>query len=164
MLAEKRAQVEELSSKHASVKEKHTELQTALAASEELLQTLLTGLSSRKEGQNGGGYMGQLAEARSRIAQAETEAESSRVKLAMNEKELKALQAKWKEVEREAGEGRKQLSAMQAEVEKFRKKVAESGWSSEKEQEVENGLRDARTEVRRLTEVIDKFPGLLNNL
>lgn len=108
--------------------------------------------------------MGQLAEARSRIAQAETEAESSRVKLAMNEKELKALQAKWKEVEREAGEGRKQLSAMQAEVEKFRKKVAESGWSSEKEQEVENGLRDARTEVRRLTEVIDKFPGLLNNL
>ena len=142
-----------MSAKHASIKEKHTELQTTLTTSEELLQTLLTGLSSRKEGQNGGGYMGQLAEARSRIAQAETEAEQSRVKLGMNEKELKALQAKWKEVEREAGDGRRQLDAMQAEVAKFKKKVADSGWNSEKEQEVENALREARLEVRRLTEV-----------
>lgn len=99
--------------------------------------------------------MGQLADARSRIAQAETEAEQSRVKLTMNEKELKALQAKWKNVEREAGEGRRQLDAMQAEIAKFKKKVADSGWSSEKEQEVESALHHARTEVRRLTEVID---------
>lgn len=153
LLADKRIQVNELTASHAAVKEKHAELQTALNSSEELLQTLLTGLSSRKDGQTGGGYMGQLAEAKARLAQGTAEEEQSRVKLGMSERELKALQARWKEVEREAGEGRRQLDVMQAEVAKFRKKISESGWSAEKEQDIETALRNARAEVRHLTEV-----------
>ncbi|CAL1701767.1 unnamed protein product [Somion occarium] len=155
LLADKRIQVNELTASHAAVKEKHAELQTALNSSEELLQTLLTGLSSRKDGQTGGGYMGQLAEAKARLAQGTAEEEQSRVKLGMSERELKALQARWKEVEREAGEGRRQLDVMQAEVAKFRKKISESGWSAEKEQDIETALRNARAEVRHLTEQRD---------
>ena len=97
--------------------------------------------------------MGQLADAKARLAQASTEEEQSRVKLGMSEKELKTLEARWKEVEREAGEGKRNLEAMRAEIEKFRKKVAETGWSAEKEQEGEQALRAARNEVRQLTEV-----------
>ena len=97
--------------------------------------------------------MGQLAEAKSRVAQAATEAEQSAKKLSMAEKELKAHQARWKEVEREAGDGKKQLSAMQAEIEKFRRKIAETGWTVEREEQVETALREARAEVRKLTEV-----------
>ncbi|KAI0075030.1 hypothetical protein K474DRAFT_1461296 [Panus rudis PR-1116 ss-1] len=164
LLAEKRAQVEELSSSHNAVKEKHAELQSALSTSEELLQTLLTGLSSRKDGNTGGGYMGQLADAKSRLAQAATEEEQSRVKLGMSEKELKTLQARWKEVEREAGEGKRQLEAMKGEVEKFKRKVAQSGWSTEREQETETALREARSEVRRLTDERDSVKQRLSFL
>jgi len=42
-----------------------------LSSAEELLQTLLTGLSSSGTGNSGGGgYMGQLADAKARLAQA----------------------------------------------------------------------------------------------
>ena len=152
-LAQKRAQVDELSASYGIIKEKHTALQTSLSNSEELLQTLLTGLSSGGTNNTGGGYMGQLADAKARLAQASTEEEQSRVKLAMNEKELKTLEARWKEVEREAGEGKRNLEVMRAEIEKFRRKVAETGWSTEKEQHGEQALRAARNEVRQLTEV-----------
>lgn len=97
--------------------------------------------------------MGQLADAKARLAQASTEEEQSKQRLAMSQKELKTLESRWKEVELEAGEGQKRLKAMQAEVENFRKKVAQAGWSEEKEREGETALRNAKAEVRQLTEV-----------
>ncbi|KZT64706.1 hypothetical protein DAEQUDRAFT_599623 [Daedalea quercina L-15889] len=63
--------------------------------------------------------MGQLADAKARLAQATTEEEQK--------------------VEREAGEGQKRLKTMQAEVENSRRKVGESGWSEEKEREESEG-------------------------
>lgn len=97
--------------------------------------------------------MGQLADAKARLAQANTEEEQSRQKLAMNQKDLKALEARWKEVEREASEGQKRLQAMRAEVQAFKNNVAQSGWSAEKDQEDEVARRNAKAEVRLLTEV-----------
>ena len=97
--------------------------------------------------------MGQLADAKARLAQASTEEEQCKQKLAMSQKELKTLESRWKEVEREAGEGQKRLKTMQADVESSRRKVAESGWSEEKELEGEMALRNAKAEVRQLMEV-----------
>ena len=73
--------MEDLTASHAKVKEKQDSLQAALTSSEELLQSLLTGLSSNN-GANagGGGYMGQLSDARTRAAQAAAEEEQCRVK------------------------------------------------------------------------------------
>jgi structural maintenance of chromosome 2 len=153
-LAEKRKQVEELTASYAKVKDKHTTTQTALSNAEELLQTLLTGLSSSGTGNSGGGgYMGQLADAKARLAHASAEEEQSRVKLGMSEKELTTLEGKWKAVEKEAGDSKKLLEAMKEEVEKFRRKVAESGWSADKEREGEAALRNAKGQVRQFTEV-----------
>ncbi|TFY57528.1 hypothetical protein EVJ58_g6964 [Rhodofomes roseus] len=154
-LARKGSQVEELTAAHTNVKDKQTALQTALTNSEELLQTLLTGLTSKGTSNSGGGYMGQLADAKARLAQASTEEEQSKQRLVMSQKELKALESRWKEVEREAGEGQKRLKAMHAEVESFRKKVAQAGWSEEKEREGEMALRNAKAEVRQLMEERD---------
>lgn len=163
-LTRKRTQVEELTASHGAVKEKHTALQTAMTNAEELLQTLLTGLSSSGASNTGGGYMGQLADAKARLAQANTEEEQSRQKLAMNQKELKALEARWKEVEREASEGQKRLQAMRAEVQAFKNNVAQSGWSAEKDQEDEVARRNAKAEVRRLTEQRDFIKQRLSSL
>lgn len=97
--------------------------------------------------------MGQLADAKAKLAQATAEEEQSRVKLGMSEKELKVLEGRWKEVEREAGDGKKNLEKVKAETEKFRRKVEESGWSADKEREGVDALRTAKGEERRLTEV-----------
>ncbi|KAJ8469227.1 hypothetical protein ONZ51_g9127 [Trametes cubensis] len=95
---------------------------------------------------------------------ATAEEEQCRVKLAMSEKELKALEARWKAVEREAGEGARQLEAMRADVERRKKKVAETGWSQEKDDAQQTAIREAKDEVQRLTEVRDKIRSRLGNL
>lgn len=96
--------------------------------------------------------MGQLADAKAKLAQATAE-EQSRVKLGMSEKELAALEARWKAVEREAGDGKKNLESIKAETEKFSRKVAECGWSEEKERGGETALKTAKAEFRQLSEV-----------
>ncbi|EIW52907.1 condensin complex subunit SMC2 [Trametes versicolor FP-101664 SS1] len=162
---EKRRQVEALTSSHATVKDKHNELQAALTNAEELLQTLLTGLTSNKDGNaGGGGYMGQLADARTRSAQAAAEEEQSRVKLAMSEKELKALESRWKAVEREAGEGARTLEEMRGGVEKCKKRIAETGWSTEKEEVHDGAIRKAKEDVRRLAQMRDDIKNRMGNL
>lgn len=146
--------MQKLEASYATVKDKHNTTQTALSSAEELLQTLLTGLSSSGTGNSGGGgYMGQLAEAKAKLAQATAEEEQGRVKLGMSEKELKTLEARWKEVEREAGDGKKNLESVKAETEKFKRKVEECGWSADKEREGEIALRTAKGEFRQFSEV-----------
>lgn len=85
------------------------------------MQTLLTGLSSSSS--SGGGYVGQLANAKAKLAQASAEEEQSRVTLGMAEKELKALEKRWNEVEKEDKEGRRNLEAKSSEVDALKKKV-----------------------------------------
>lgn len=152
-LADKSEQVKDLNASYGKVRDEHTANQTKLATAEELLQTLLTGLSSKGANNSGGGYMGQLAEARSRIAQGEAEEEQSKVKLGMSEKELKTLEGRWKEVEKEAQKGKKNVEAMKASVEDYRKRVANSGWNEEMERAGDAKLRDAKAEVRSLNDV-----------
>ncbi|OCH89946.1 condensin complex subunit SMC2 [Obba rivulosa] len=163
-LTSKQAEVEKIRGEHDALKEKHTALQTTLTNAEELLQTLLTGLSSSTSGQTGGGYMGQLAEAKARLAQASTEEEQLKMELGMKESELKALQTKWKNVEREASQGKSDLEQMKGDVEKLRKRLDESGWNAEKEAEGEDALKAAKAEVRQLAERRDMIKQRLSFL
>ena len=135
------------------VKNEHDELQQALIKSEELLQTLLTGVTSSSSGNTGGGYLGQIADARARLTQATTEEEQSTMKLGMSQSELKSLQTKWRDVERDAQDGQKKLDAISTEVQKLKKQVADSGWSEEAEHRGKQELDDARREYRNLMEV-----------
>jgi structural maintenance of chromosome 2 len=152
-LAARSKQVESFNVSYGKIRDEHTANQTKLTTAEELLQTLLTGLSSKGANNSGGGYMGQLADARSRIAQGEAEEEQSKVKLGMSEKELKTLEGRWKEVEKEAQKGKRNVEAMQASVQDHRRKVAESGWSEEMEKAGDAKLREAKAEVRSLNDV-----------
>ena len=150
-MEDKKKQVTDLTASFAVVKDAHAIIATSLSNAEELLQTLLTGLSSSNTA--GGGYMGQLADARARHGQAQAEEEQCRTKLAMAEKDKKTLEGRWKAVEREANDGRKNLENMKAEVEKLQKKVAEFGWSEEKEKQVDVDWRAAKEDLRQAAEV-----------
>ena len=75
------------------------------------------------------------------------------MKLGMSQNELKTLEAKWRDVERDAQDGQKKLDLISAEVEKLKKQVVDSGWSEEAEQRSQQQLNDARRDYRNLTEV-----------
>ena len=144
-----------VSAEYNAIKEKHTATQTALVSAEDLLQTLLTGLAgtSAQSTGGGGGYMGQIADARARLAQAAAEEEQSRVKLDMSRRELGELEKRWKAVEREAGQGERDVKKMQANVEALQKKADATGWNAEKERASDEALRRAKEDVMRCSQV-----------
>jgi structural maintenance of chromosome 2 len=110
-----KAQVDAITAEYNTVKEKHTAAQTALTSAEDLLQTLLTGLAGTSPQSAGGGrYMGQIADARTQLAQAAAGEEQARVKLDMSRRELGELENRWKAVEREASQGERDIKKMQA--------------------------------------------------
>ncbi|KIJ53254.1 hypothetical protein M422DRAFT_222637 [Sphaerobolus stellatus SS14] len=162
-LEEKRVQVAELTESYDDLKAKHTETQTALNTNEDLLQSLLTGLSNSNSN-TGGGYLGQLADAKARLANAAAEEEQARRKLSLREKELADLEVKWKKVEKEAGEGKKTLEAAKKELEAIRSKVEATGWRTEKDAQLEADIRQAKSNVRSAAENRDAVRQRLSNL
>jgi len=151
-LETKRGEVERLTVSHSEHKEEHACLQSQLATSEELLQTLVTGLSSSNSNSATGGYLGQLADAKARAATAATEEEQARMRMAMVEKELKEKEVKWKTVEKEAGDGEKSLAKARKDVHALETRLASISWDPEKEQQTVTQIREAREQVRNLTE------------
>ena len=152
-LEDKRGQVNQLESAYQSAKTSYDATQATLTNSEELLQTLLTGVSTSNSGNTGGGYMGQIADAKARLAQGAAKEEQNRLKLSMNEKELKALEAKWKDVEKDAHQGQRNLATMKGELDKLKRQLAECGWSAEQQQQCDADVRTARNEANERTEV-----------
>ncbi|PBK71761.1 condensin complex subunit SMC2 [Armillaria solidipes] len=160
-LAQQQNEVEKITAEHTTVKDDHTKIQQKLTSDEELLQSLLTGLSSSNTNTNGGGYLGQIAEARARGAQARAEEEQSKITLSMQEKDLKDRQNRWKEVERDAGEGKRKIQALKAELERCRQQSERCGWNREMEETFENRLRVLKALIRQL---IDKRDYVKQNL
>ena len=97
--------------------------------------------------------MGQIADARTRLAQAAAEEEQLRVRLDMSRHELADLEKRWKAVEREAGQGERDIKKMRTEVEILRKKVDATGWTTEKERASEEALRRAKDNAIRSSQV-----------
>ncbi|KAJ7056661.1 condensin complex subunit SMC2 [Mycena amicta] len=151
-IKDKKVQVEQVNASHKTVMDKHKGLTDKLATAEELLQSLLTGLSNNKENKTtgGGGYLGQIAASKQQATQAAAEEKQNRTKLEMSDADLKNAQARWKAVEREAGDGKKKLETLRAAVESCRNKIAQSGWNQEKENESDGGLRELKAKVRAL--------------
>lgn len=124
-----------------------------LAKTEELLQTLITGLSSNNaDDENAGGYMGQLAEAKARLAAAGTEAEQAKVKMGLAEKEIKEKEPRAKKAEKEGEGALKELAGKRADVEKLRKKVDAAGWDEGKERDL---LQKQATHSTAMTELME---------
>ncbi|RSH91525.1 Structural maintenance of chromosomes protein 2 [Saitozyma podzolica] len=133
-----------------------------LAKTEELLQTLITGLSSNNaDDENAGGYMGQLAEAKARLAAAGTEAEQAKVKMGLAEKEIKEKEPRAKKAEKEGEGALKELAGKRADVEKLRKKVEAAGWDEGKERDL---LQKQATHSTAMAELMEKRDALKSRL
>lgn len=97
--------------------------------------------------------MGALADARARIAQGAAEEQQSKVKLGMSEKELAELEQRNRAFAKEAENYMKKIDNIKAAVQAIEAKIVNCGWSQEKDQDLEKQLREAREEVKNLTEV-----------
>lgn len=106
--------------------------------------------------------MGQLADAKARLAQGAAEEEQSKVKLAMSEKDLVNLEARMKAFAKETGDNLEKLENLKAAVQACQTKVANSGWSAEKDKQLDMQLREARETVKNLHDV--RTPRSLLNL
>ena len=71
----------------------------------------------------------------------------------MRRRELGELEKRWKAVEREAGQGKRNIKRMQAEVETLQKKAESTGWIEEKERASEETPRKAKDDAMRCTRV-----------
>ena len=97
--------------------------------------------------------MGQIADARARLAQAAAEEEQVRVKLEMSRRELGELEKRWKAVEREASQGERDIKKMQAEVESLRKKWMRQDGVQRKSRQARRTQRRAKEDAMRCTQV-----------
>jgi len=124
-----------------------------LSSDEELLQTLITGLSSSSDDNAAGGYMGQLAEAKARLASAGTEAEQAKVKIEHGERELKEKEPRAKKAAKE-GEGlTKELEGARKEREELKTRVAGLEWDEDVESELLQRKAAVSTKMNGLLEV-----------
>lgn len=153
-LGEKETEVQQLTLNHSQAKHDHDLAQQKYENAHDLHQTLMTGLTSSVDpNKSGGGYLGQIADAKARMVAASTEEQQSKNKLAMLGKELTAAQARYQKVEREANDGTKQVEKGRKEIQELEAKLKKTGWSEQKEQSSADVLRAARERVRQLTQV-----------
>ncbi|KAJ1909645.1 Structural maintenance of chromosomes protein 2, partial [Tieghemiomyces parasiticus] len=89
-LAEKRRRVADLNERFESVRTEHDERAQQLRQTEELIQTLTTGVSAEEGHENG--YMEQLQQAKQRLSQAATTIEQARRKTNHVQKQIKELE------------------------------------------------------------------------
>lgn len=162
-LAAKIEEVEEVNNKYNMMKTQHDTFQQKYQSNQELLQSLQTGLSDGANS-SGGGYLGQLAETKARIVQAETEEEQIRRQAALVERELADAQGRWKKVEKEASDGAKTIEKGKQDVEKLKRSLAGMNWSDEKETNLASSLKKARDALKGLTEKRDGLRQRLSNL
>ncbi|KAK7027329.1 Structural maintenance of chromosomes protein 2 [Paramarasmius palmivorus] len=155
--ADKQKEVDALTAQFDKIDAQSKETTEKLNRDEELLQTLLTGLSSNKKNTGGGGgYMGQLADAEARRNNAKAEEEQSRVKLGMKEKDLKEVEAQYRKVEKAAGENKKRVDQMKTVVDSCRRKLNDCGWTEEMEKEGEARIQQLKQEVMRHTDRVEQ--------
>ncbi len=125
-------------SRYATEKEAYDSLVTGLEKAEELLQTLVTGLSAntKEDGEATGGYMGQLAEAKNRLVAAGTEAEQAKVMIGVLERDLKEKEPKAKKAAKD-GEGlTKEFAAAKKRLEELQSSIGGMKFDEARQQEM----------------------------
>lgn len=164
-LEEKKTAGTEIKNKFADLKSDF-DLSTAdLKKAEELLQTLVTGLTTdESEGANAGGYMGQLAEARQQSADVASEAEQAKVKIGRLNIELKEKEPRAKKLEKEGGGAVVELENAKAQKAKLEMAMEKMGWDENIEVQLRTRRSTELDHVRQLSEQVRQIRGRLSQL
>lgn len=126
-----------------------------MAKTEELLQTLLTGLSTsgNNEDEGAGGYMGQLADARAAAASAGTEAEQAKIKMGLIEREIKDKEPRARKAAKEGEALTSELESKKRELDRLKGSLDSAGWDEGKETELLRSKAEHSAKIAELLEV-----------
>ncbi|KAK4052017.1 Structural maintenance of chromosomes protein 2 [Microbotryomycetes sp. JL221] len=142
------------------LKTSYDEVTAALKSSEDLLQSLLTGMSSSDESTSSG-FMGQLAQARALASNLGTEAERAKARIDHLQKEVKDKEPKAKKAASDSKGLVSELDKTRKEVASLEAALSKMDWNDEKEA----ALRDRRdvenAAVRKLMEERDAIKSKL---
>lgn len=126
--------------------------EAALAQSESLLQSLVTGLSSSADTQENSGYQGQLAAARNRSSEIGSQVDSAKMRIGHLQKELKEKEPRAKRAQSEGGGLVKELGAAKGELEKLEAAVQAGGTNEAQHAALTQQRTECQQRVRQLTD------------
>ncbi|SCZ87647.1 BZ3500_MvSof-1268-A1-R1_Chr2-2g05113 [Microbotryum saponariae] len=154
----------EAAQQFASLKANYDATTTSLKASEDLLQTLLTGISSSSDESTSSGFMGQLAKAKELASNLGTEAERAKARIEHLQKELKEKEPRAKKA---ASEGKGLISELEAakkERAMLEAALGKMGWDEDKETQLRERRDVEGKAVRKLLEERDAIKSNLAQL
>ncbi|KAM0749892.1 RecF/RecN/SMC protein [Meredithblackwellia eburnea MCA 4105] len=147
----------------ASLKSTYDASVLSLKASEDLLQTLITGISSTDESTSSG-FMGQLAAARTLASNMGTEAERSKKRIEHLQKELKDKEPKAKKAQSEGKGLLTELEAAKKEQAQLQAAMQKLDWDEEKAESLRSRKENEGAAVRKLLEEKDHIKSGLASL
>ncbi|RUS21454.1 hypothetical protein BC937DRAFT_92655 [Endogone sp. FLAS-F59071] len=161
-LNEKRAQHAKLAAKFDALKKAHDVMSEEGRKNEELLQTLITGVSAEEGHENG--YMEQLQEAKNIASQASTAEDQAKLKIEHLKKELKEKQGQSKNAEKENKGLLSELEKARKEKKDLETRLSKVNWEPNREAELLGRRSSEQEAVRELTEKSDALSGQLSSL
>ncbi|KAI8451653.1 hypothetical protein BY996DRAFT_7280118 [Phakopsora pachyrhizi] len=165
ILESKKVSAKALNEKYLQSKNEFDSSTLELRKKEELLQTLITGLTTDdSEGANAGGYMGQLAEAKQNLADILSGAKQAQVKISHLTKELKEKEPKAKKLEKEGGGAVLELERAKAEKSQLEKILEKMEWDEDTEKKLRQRREQEFGMVKKLSGEFQQLRSQLGQL
>ncbi|RUS34192.1 RecF/RecN/SMC [Jimgerdemannia flammicorona] len=161
-LNEKQSLYAKLQAKFDALKKTYDVMAEQARKNEELLQTLVTGVSAEEGHENG--YMEQLQEAKNTASQASTEEEQAKLKISHLKKECKEKQDQANKTERENSGLLKDLGKAKKEKQDLEIRLSKMDWEPNREAELLGRKSAEQDVVAELTEKSDTLSGQLSGL
>lgn len=137
----------------ATLKVTYDQSTSSLKASEDLLQTLLTGISSSSDDTTNSGFMGQLATSKTLASNMGTEAERAKARIEHLQREVKEKEPRAKKAEKEGKGLIGELEKAKSEQRALEKVLSKLDWDEEKEASLRDKKDTEGKAVRKLLEV-----------
>lgn len=163
---EKTALLAQASEKLAAIKGTYDNSTNVLKQTENLLQTLITGLSSSSNEADSvsTGYMGQIATARNKASTSATEAEQAKARIEHLQRDLKEKEPRAKKAQSEDSGLVKELQKAKELVQRLTTELGNLDWDESRETSLAEKRESAGRSVRQLLEKRDTFKNRLASL
>ncbi|CAG8468833.1 11655_t:CDS:10 [Ambispora gerdemannii] len=161
-LVRKTGEHEKLQTQFNEVKRTFEEKNEQVRKSEELLQTLSTGISAQEGHENG--YMEQIQKAKNNATQASTEVEQAKLKISHLKKELNEKEPQVKKSQKDSKELMGELRTAQKAVQDLQATLSRMNWDPQKETDLLNSKSSEQEIVRKLSERFESLSSQLSSL
>ncbi|KAK9762665.1 Structural maintenance of chromosomes protein 2 [Basidiobolus ranarum] len=161
-LKEKKEDHEKKFAEYEELKKQNDSKTTEVKRSEELLQTLSTGVAAEEGHENG--YMEQLQEAKNVASQSSTEEEQTKLRISHMKKELKELQPKTAKAIKENKTAMKELESAKQQIEKLENQIEQLNWDPDTESTLLKEKSEIQSNVDSLEEDVESMSSKLSGL